>query len=365
MGAFEPEAGYGIAGAVRQVSDGRCMRSRSRSRMAPRGLVRAGVAVIAATALVACDGPQSALDPAGRDARTIVDLFWVMLVGAALLWVAIVGLSIFLVRSRGVGNAAAWGSALIVGGGVALPTVGLAALLSYGIGIMPGLRAPASPDGAVGIAVTGERWWWRVRYLPRDGGAPVVAANEIRVPVGERTEIELDARYVIHAFWVPALAGKIDMFPGRKTRIALEPERAGVFRGQCAEFCGESHALMAFRAVAMERADFDRWLAREALPAAEPATPEAMRGRDLFASAGCGACHTVRGTAADGTFGPDLTHVGSRESLGAGILPNDAAAFERWLGHTQAIKPAVDMPSFGHLGKDDLRALAAYLEGLI
>lgn len=335
-----------------------------RGRIATTGSRRRLVWLVPAAALAACSGPQSALDPAGRDAGTIIDLFWVMLAGAVMLWVLIVGLAVFVVRSSGIRRAAPLGAALIVGGGVALPTVGLAALLSYGISIMPGLRAPATENGAVRIAVTGERWWWRVRYFPRDGGGPLVSANEIRLPVGERTEITLDAAQVIHAFWVPALAGKIDMFPGRETNLFLEPERAGIFRGQCAEFCGESHALMAFRVVAMEPAAFARWLEQEAEPASEPEDPLAIRGREVFLSLGCGACHAVRGTPATGMFGPDLTHVGGRESLGAGILPNDQEGFERWIGHTQAIKPAVNMPSFGHLGADDMKALAAYLEGL-
>lgn len=324
-----------------------------------RSLLLVGCAVA-----TACSGPQSTLDPAGRDAETILGLFWIMLVGAIVIWLCIVGLAVYLVRSSGTPRAAPLGAALVVGGGIVIPTLGLAVLLAYGISIMPGLRAAGTDGGAVRISVTGERWWWRVRYWPRDGSGPVVAANEIRLPVGERTEITLDAAHVIHAFWVPALAGKVDMFPGRETRVVLEPQRAGQFRGQCAEFCGESHALMSFQTVAMEPAEFERWLTREAQPAVIPASDLAKRGRDVFLSVGCGACHAVRGTPANGTFGPDLTHVGGREGLGAGILPNDPAAFERWIGHTQSLKPGVNMPSFGHLAVEDLRALAVYLEGL-
>ena len=169
---------------------------------------------------------------------------------------------------------------------------------------------------------------------------------------------------MIHSFWIPPLAGKVDMFPGRETRISLEPTRAGVFRGQCAEFCGESHALMAFAVRVLEPDAYAAWLAAEAGPARAPQGEVERRGRDVFLSEGCGACHAVRGTPAVGSFGPDLTHVGGRETLGAGILPNEADAMARWIAHTEAVKPGVSMPSYAHLGEDALAALVAYLGSL-
>jgi cytochrome c oxidase subunit 2 len=184
------------------------------------------------------------------------------------------------------------------------------------------------------------------------------------MPRGEPVLLELASDNVIHSFWIPALGGKTDMIPGRRTRLVLEPTEAGVYRGVCAEFCGASHALMAFRVVVEERPEFDAWLARQAAPAAAPSDDVAAAGAEAFLSNGCGACHTVRGTPAVGKVGPDLTHVGSRLSLGAGTLPNDAAAFRHWIALTDEIKPSVHMPAFGMLPSADIRALAAYLEAL-
>lgn len=154
------------------------------------------------------------------------------------------------------------------------------------------------------------------------------------------------------------------MIPGRVTRLALEPTRTGTFRGACAEYCGDSHALMNFYVVVEEREDFDRWLEHQRAPARPPAGALAQRGRESFLANGCGACHTVRGTPADGVVGPDLTHVGSRVSLGAGILPNEPDDYLRWVARTDHVKPGVHMPAFGMLPPGELRALAAFLEGL-
>jgi cytochrome c oxidase subunit 2 len=154
------------------------------------------------------------------------------------------------------------------------------------------------------------------------------------------------------------------MIPGRVNRLSLHPTRTGNFRGVCAEYCGSSHALMAFPVVVLSKEDFASWLDRESQPAPPPAAPLAIRGQDLFTGNGCGACHTIRGSRANGVIGPDLTHVGSRLSLGAGILSNEADKFVRWIAHAQTEKPGVHMPSFGMLPTQDLQALAAYLEGL-
>ena len=314
-----------------------------------------------------CGGEQSALDPAGRGAERIADLFWWMAAGATVIWLLVIALALYAGRVRPGPHDARRTKLLIIGGGALVPTIVLAVLLSFGLAEMPRLLAPA-PEGSVTIAVSGEQWWWRVRYLPGagrgEGRGEVVLANEIRLPVGEPVQLLLDSPDVIHSFWVPSLGGKMDMIPGRTTRLTLEPTRTGVFRGACAEYCGDSHALMSFYAVVLEREAFDRWLAHQATPARPPAGALATRGRELFLSNGCGACHTVRGTPADGVVGPDLTHVGSRASLGAGILPNQPDAFRRWIARTETLKPGVHMPAFGMLPPEELDALAAYLEGL-
>ena len=208
----------------------------------------------------------------------------------------------------------------------------------------------------------GERWWWRVGYDGPDG--PVASANEIRLPAGTRAEIVLTADDVIHSFWVPALGGKTDMIPGRVNRMSLEPLEPGVYRGQCTEFCGLSHAQMAFEAVVMEPGAFADWLAAEAAPARPPASAEARLGWAVFREEGCAACHTIRGTRAAGRVGPDLTHLASRESLAAGILPMTHAALMDWIARTEAHKPGVRMPPYPHIPEGRLSALASYLMGL-
>jgi cytochrome c oxidase subunit 2 len=312
--------------------------------------------------VLGCDGPQSALDPAGRAAERIAALFWWMTIGSVIIWLAVVGLALYAIHHAHEPHSREDARLFIVGGGVIFPTVVLAGLLTYGLSLLPDLVAPA-PAGSLKIAVSGEQWWWRVRYLP-PGGEAVELANEIRLPVGEPVEFQLESPDVIHSFWIPALGGKMDMIPGRVNRLVLEPTRTGVFRGVCAEYCGTSHALMNFSVVVQEKEDFRRWLAQQAGPAATPTNPLASRGQAAFFANGCGACHTIRGTEAGGVVGPDLTHVGGRLSLGAGILPNAPDAFLHWVAHTQNVKPDVAMPAFGMLPPDELRALAAYLDGL-
>lgn len=306
--------------------------------------------------------PSSILDPAGSDAERIALLFWWMTAMVILVWVSVVALTIYCVRRDVDAGSERRGRTLIVVGGVVVPALVLGALLILGL---PELRASASPPASPRfmIAVSGEQWWWRVRYLPV-GAPPIDLANEIRLPVGERVEVVLNSTDVIHSFWIPALAGKIDMIPGRTTRLFLEPTRTGVFRGTCAEYCGASHALMAFPVVVLEREAFDDWLTAESRPVVMAATAGARRGGELFLENGCGACHAIRGTSADGRIGPDLTHVGGRSSLAAGTLPNDVASVAEWVTDPSRLKPGAHMPAFRALGSEQLRMLAEYLVGL-
>ena len=312
--------------------------------------------------LAACNGAQSALAAAGHDASRIAALFWWMTIVAVVVWVGVVALALYYARHPSSRRDERRDRALIVGGGVVLPGVTITILLIYGLAMIPATVARA-PEGSLRIVVAGEMWWWRVSYVPGDG-REVVLANEIRLPVGEPVQFRLESDNVIHSFWIPSLAGKIDMIPGRITYLTVRPTKTGVLRGACAEYCGTSHALMAFYVEVMEKADFVRWLDRQAAPAATPADDAARRGEELFHATGCNACHAIRGTQAAGVIGPDLTHVGSRLSVGAGILRNDPDAFLRWVASTEQIKPGVHMPQFGMLPDADLQALASYLEAL-
>jgi cytochrome c oxidase subunit 2 len=314
-------------------------------------------------ALSACAGPFSALQPAGRDAEAVATLWWWMAAGALVVWIAMTALLAYAARERPAGGRFEHaGTALIVGGGVVFPIVVLTALLIRGLGLLSEQRAPGDPDG-VHVAVVGEEWWWRVRYHLPDGEV-VETANEVRLPAGQRTGFTLTSADVIHSFWVPSLGGKMDMIPGRETTLALEPTRAGRLGGWCAEYCGDAHALMRLEVVVMEPAAFQAWLDTLRAPAAEPADTRARRGGELFVVHGCGACHRIRGTGADGLIGPDLTHLGRRHYLGAGAVPNDIEGLVRWIGWPERAKPGAHMPPFGMLAADDLLALATYLDAL-
>ena len=314
-------------------------------------------------ALAGCVSPTvSTLATAGREADEVARLFWVMLAGALLVWAAVVGIAVHAtLRPRR--HRERVGHWLVIGGGFAVPTLVLGVLLFHGLQMMPRLREAGTRPSAR-VEVSGEQWWWRVRYSGYGSDAAIVLANEIRLPVGERTELLLDSPDVIHSFWIPELGGKVDMIPGRTTRLVLEPTRAGVFRGICAEFCGTSHAYMQFAAVAMERDAFDAWLRHQASPARAPWSAAARTGRSAFLRHGCGACHAIRGTPARGATGPDLTHVGSRLTLGAGVVDNDPGGFRNWIERTHLLKPEVLMPTFGMLPEAEVEAMALYLDGL-
>jgi cytochrome c oxidase subunit 2 len=322
--------------------------------------IRIALLVLLALLAIACGGPQSALAVAGRDAERIRHLFIVMSIGAFIVWAAVVTIAIYAIRKTDSHSTRA-GNLLVIGGGFALPTVVLAGLLAYGLPMIPAVLASPSP-GALRIHVTGKQWWWRVEYVTAQGR--IETANEIRVPLGQRVEFQLTSPDVIHSFWVPSIAGKMDMIPGRVTRLALEPTRTGVFRGACAEYCGASHARMAFEVVVLEAQEFSRWLDAQSRAAPSPSDPQLVRGATAFVTHGCTACHTVRGIAEASRIGPDLTHVGSRLRLAAGTLPNGPGAFAGWILDPERVKPGVHMPAFRTLSADDVTALAAYLESL-
>jgi len=202
------------------------------------------------------------------------------------------------------------------------------------------------------IDVVGRRWFWDVYY--RDGR--VRASNEIHVPVGVPVEVRVRTEDVIHSLWVPRLTRKIDMIPGKESSVVIDAREAGVYRGQCAEFCGLEHARMAFLVVADPPGRFERWLEREAQPATAP-------GAGAFVEAGCGGCHTVRGTSASSRYGPELTHVASRRTIAAGTLSNTRESLARWLRDPQRVKPGNRMPVLG-LSDLELERLLDYLERL-
>lgn len=305
--------------------------------------------------------PPPALDPAGPFAGPLNTLAWVLFaMAAAVLLIVLVALGLALFGPR------RWrrrlgGERLIWIGGLAFPVVVLTALLVYGLGLTTRLTEAPAP-GEMRIRVIGEMWWWRVAYLDDRGGEQLHDANEIHIPVGRPVVLELEAADVIHSLWVPRLSGKVDMIPGRRNLMRIQADRPGVFGGQCAEYCGGPHALMGLVVVAHAPEDFARWRARQAAPAAAAAASHP--GAEVFARAGCGACHTVAGTAFNGLAGPDLSHVGSRRTLGAGILPNNQGTLAGWISDSQSIKPGNRMPAYPVLTGQELRDVSAWLESL-
>ena len=309
-----------------------------------------------------CAGVQSALDPAGEEAAQLAQLFWIMAAGGGLIWLGVVSILLYGLRRRRAAVSERAAGRLIFWGGAIMPSLLLFLLLGYALWLMPELRpfARANEEQGLRIEVTGEQFWWRVAYHPADGNGPILSANELRLPVGERVEFLLESTDVIHSFWVPALGGKMDMIPGRTNRLSLRATRPGTYRGACAEYCGPSHALMAFTAIAMEPDAFRQWLSTRSAPSPNVGAS----GRDLFLRHGCGACHRVAGTDAEGGVGPDLSHVGSRETLAAGILPSDEAALRAFIARPDLIKPGTQMPRFDMLSEEDIARIAAWLKGL-
>ena len=307
------------------------------------------------------DNLQSVLHPAGWDAVIISHFTWVLFGAGAVIFIAVMALLLLSLRSqKRPARAMLW----IGGGGIAFPVVVLSALLGWSTWRSAQL-APQSSKDALTISVTAKMWWWEVRYHDPVSGREIVTANEIHIPVGRAVYLGLNSADVIHSLWVPALAGKRDMVPGRVTGLSLRAEKPGIYRGQCAEYCGEQHAKMALHVVASTQQEFDAWLERQAAPGAPIEGPQLVKGRDVFLAQRCQACHTIRGvTQEESRLGPDLTHVGSRMHIGAGALPTRRDSLERWIADPHTSKPGVFMPGSRELDPESLAALAAYLEHL-
>ncbi|MDB5840740.1 MAG: cytochrome oxidase subunit [Herminiimonas sp.] len=303
---------------------------------------------------------QSVLHPAGPDAAIITQIAWLLFGGGALIFIGVMALLAFSLRGSGRPvRPLLW----IAGGGVAFPVLVLSALLAFSTWRSAQLTRPSSQHALI-VSVTAKMWWWEVRYHDPASGREIVLANELHIPVGRPVYLGLTTSDVIHSFWLPSLAGKVDMVPGRVNGLTIRAAEPGVYRGQCAEYCGEQHARMAFHVVAEPQEVFDDWFARQVRPAAAPTDAFLERGRQAFLEQRCNACHTIRGVTGDSRLGPDLTHVGSRLYIGAGTLRNHRGTLAGWIADTQGIKPGARMPAFDNMDGETLRALAAYLEHL-
>ncbi len=319
-------------------------------------------------------GAQDVLAPKGPQAARIADWFWVsfaLAVAVFVAYVAVLGYGLLRARRRdrrGEANELppSHGRNLVLWGGVVVPTLVLLVLLvssAYTDRRISRLGRLGGPEPLT-IEVTGEQFWWEVRYRdPANPHREFTTANEIHVPVGRPVRLLLKSRDVIHSFWVPNLHGKTDLIPGRTNDLVFRVDEAGVYRGQCAEFCGVQHAKMAMLVEAHPPAEFDAWRERQLVPHAPPADSVAARGEQVFMTHGCGTCHAIRGTPAHGRVAPDLSHFGSRRTIAAGTLPNTRGHLGGWIADPQGVKPGNRMPAVPLTG-EELRALLSYLHSL-
>lgn len=314
-----------------------------------------------ASGVPAHPGIQSVFESHGPAAEQIASLAWVLFVGGGIVFVIVLILAGSALLAPPPWRNQIGRPRFVFAAGVVFPAVVLCALLAYNL--VATARLLSQPQSQpLRLEIIGEQWWWRVHYLDAEGRVEFATANEVRIPVGRPVELALSSADVIHSFWVPNLAGKLDLVPGRVNRMGLRADRGGVFRGQCAEYCGLAHARMALYVVASDPAGFEAWKTLQRQSAVDD--PALRSGRRLFEQRGCGACHAVRGTAATGVLGPDLTHVGGRLSLGAGLLPVNAGTLAGWTASSPHLKPGSRMPAFRDFTGTEQRALAAWLASL-
>ena len=319
-------------------------------------------------------GEQDVLAPAGPQAARIADFFWVSFVLAVAVFAAFVAILFYgLLRAdrrqrRGQENdlPAEHGRRIVVWGGLVVPAVILLTLIVYSAYVDRRIsRLGRGPGGdPLTIEVVGHQFWWEVRYLdPANPHREFITANEIHVPAGRPVRLVLQSRDVIHSFWVPNAHGKTDLIPGRTRDMIIQLDRPGVYRGQCAEFCGVQHAKMGMYIEAHDAASFAAWRERQLRPHEKPKEAHALKGHDVFMKNGCGVCHSIRGTEAHGRVAPDLSHFALRRTIAAGTLPNTRGHLGGWIADPQSIKPGNRMPRVPLKG-EELRALLSYLHSL-
>lgn len=315
--------------------------------------------------LSGCEGIQSSLWPQGPAAAEIAHISWVMFIGAALILLLVMVLALYALFRHPDRRIAMRANTLILAGGVAFPVVTLSVLLVYGVISMRTIHA--EPQAEMEIDVIGNQWWWEVQYQREVPDESFTTANEIRIPAGMPVRLRLHSDDVIHSFWVPNLAGKMDLMPGHVNQLVIQADQPDVFRGQCAEFCGAQHARMAFFVIAQTQEEFDAWTAQQREAAQAPADAISRRGLEVLRASRCLQCHAIRGvdeTSSDVRKAPDLTHVASRSHLMGGTLENNRENLARIIADSQGVKPGNRMPSYPELPQEDLEALVAYLEGL-
>jgi cytochrome c oxidase subunit 2 len=328
---------------------------------------------VTACATASCSGAQNMMAPAGPAAQRIAAIGWFVLIVftavTLVMWLLIFWLA---ARRRGtIAEHLPWDAPedrrWIVVGGFTIPAIAFATIF---VVMLRTMAAFPMGDGEMyhmpaNVRLIGHQWWWEVQYL--EGGIDretVTGANEIHIPAGMPVDIDLETHDVIHSFWVPQLHGKVDLVPGMVNRIRVQADQPGTYRGECAEYCGAQHAHMILYVIAHSRQDYQTWLDRTRQPAVTPSDAFAHHGQDVFMRSECVRCHTIRGTNARGTAGPDLTHLASRRGIAANTFPNETATLAAWVTHAQSLKPNAQMPDITAFTGEELRALVAYLQTL-
>jgi cytochrome c oxidase subunit II len=323
-------------------------------------------------ALTGCaDTVQTMFGGQGADSRDFLSLLSLFLIVTSVMYLLVIGFLIAaILRKRGVTqpvdqaahDAPAPHFKMALLGWIALVGVGLTVLALASFFTDRSMAQTASRS-ALEVEITANQWWWSVRYYGADASQTLETANELHLPVDTPVHITLKSNDVIHSFWVPNLAGKQDLIPGRTTDITLRPSRQGLYRAQCAEFCGVQHAHMALDVTVESRADFLDWYRASLQPARAPSTPLQLAGYNYVTTRQCAMCHTINGTSAGSRFGPDLTHIASRRSIAAGTLPMNRGNLYGWIADPQSQKPGSKMPTLG-LEPAELHAVVNYLESL-
>jgi len=328
------------------------------------------ISVVVLCSIAGCSANPAILDPHSPAAQQISTLSWALFGTATIVFIIVTGLLLFAIGKR---HGAAPGipdnqllitqpekrrtlAAIVVAGGI-VPAIVLSILMGVGI-FMESTMSASANDSAL-VEVIGHEWWWEVQY-PKYGFA---TANEIHIPVGQSVTVKLTSADVIHSFWVPQLQGKLDMFPGQTNTLHLQADQPGTYQGVCAEYCGLQHGKMKFLVIADTPDAFTAWVTNQQRVPEKPHDPLLLEGEQVFLGSTCVYCHVIQGTNASGKLGPDLTHLASRNTLGAGILENNRGNLAGWIVNAQALKPGNHMPPMD-VGAKELQALIAYLESL-
>lgn len=339
-------------------------RSRSTPRPRQRRLISRAIALtfaVLATLILASCGAPSSFNPVTKQGNSVNDLFIFVLILSAFVFLLVICILIYVMiryREHGAEASTREGNRRLEITWIVIPFLVLTLLFVLSVRVQG--RMTNSQTSPLVIKVIGHQWWWEYQYP----SLQVTTANELHLPVDTPVKLEITGNDVIHSFWVPKFGWKQDAIPGKTNTMQVKVDKAGTYDGTCTEYCGAQHAWMRIRVIAQDKEDFDSWARIQRQPGAAPVGSVASRGQQVFLESTCVNCHTVAGTAAQGNVGPDLTHIGSRTTIGAGVLSNTPANMTKWIRDVQEVKPSVLMPRYPNLSPDDLKALVTYLEGL-